>query len=335
MRRDLEQIRQAGERAADLTRRLLAFSRQQLLQPTVLDLNAVVHDVEPMLKRLIGEHIELVTNLGLDLAPVKADAAQIEQIILNLAVNARDAMPAGGRLTIETGNRELDEDYAREHVGIEAGPHVLLEVSDTGVGMDARTQSRLFEPFFTTKPPGQGTGLGLATVFGIVQQSGGHIGVTSTPNQGASFEIYLPRATEQIATPVTERAVPSSFDGTETILLVEDEPAVRHAARRFLEEHGYRILEAANASDALRLCNDHDDSIDLVVTDVVMPGMSGHELARRIGESKPEMRVLYLSGYVDHPLSAGPLSESTTALLAKPFSADALANKVREVLDAP
>jgi signal transduction histidine kinase/DNA-binding LacI/PurR family transcriptional regulator/ActR/RegA family two-component response regulator len=335
MREGLEEIHQAGERAAELTRRLLAFSRQQVLQPTVLDLNAVVREVEPMLKRLIGEHIELVMSLAPTPAPVRADAAQIEQIIVNLAVNARDAMRHGGHLTMVTAHSTLDEAYAREHVGVTAGRYVQLKVTDTGVGMDAATQARLFEPFFTTKPTGQGTGLGLATVFGIVQQSGGHIAVTSQPGHGATFEIYLPRSSEPATAPMYAPPVPASVRGTETILLVEDEPAVRRAVRRFLEDHGYRILEAADGGEALRIWERHREAVALVVTDAVMPGMSGQELAGRIGQLNPTTRILYLSGYVEHSLSADQPGKPTIPLLTKPFSADTLASKVREVLDAP
>jgi signal transduction histidine kinase len=333
VRQDLEQIRQAGERAADLTRRLLAFSRQQVLQPSVLNLNDVISNVEAMLEPLIGEDVELRTILDPSLGPVRVDAGQIEQLILNLAVNARDAMPDGGKLTIETANVYLDQDYVREHIGVEAGPHVLLRVSDTGIGMDSDTQARLFEPFFTTKPAGRGTGLGLATVFGIVQQSGGHIAVSSAPGQGATFEIFLPQSTQVIGETVETALAPSSLRGSETILLVEDEPAVRRASRRFLEEHGYKVLEAVDGGDALRLCERHEGPLDLVITDVVMPGMSGRELGERVTRLRPETPVLYVSGYVDTPLVRAGLPETAVPLLQKPFSAESLARKVRELLD--
>ncbi len=332
-RGDLEQIRQAGERAADLTRRLLAFSRQQVLQPSVLNLNDVISNVEAMLEPLIGEDIELTTILGPSLRRVRADAGQIEQLILNLAVNARDAMPEGGRLTIETANIYLDQDYVREHIGVEAGPHVLLRVSDTGIGMDADTQARLFEPFFTTKPAGRGTGLGLATVFGIVQQSGGHIAVSSAPGQGATFEIYLPQSAQPTGETTEIALAPSSLRGSETILLVEDEPSVRRASRRFLEEHGYKVLEAVDGGDAIRLCERHEGPLDLVITDVVMPGMSGRELGERVARLRPETPVLYVSGYVDTALVRTGLPETSVQLLQKPFSAESLARKVREMLD--
>jgi signal transduction histidine kinase/DNA-binding LacI/PurR family transcriptional regulator/CheY-like chemotaxis protein len=334
-RLELEQIRQAGERAAELTKRLLTFSRHQLTQLTVLNLNTVVNDVEPMLRRLIGEHIELVTALTPTVTPVKADASQVEQIILNLAVNARDAMPDGGRLTIKTANRTLDEAYARGHVGVVPGRYVMLRVSDTGIGMDASTKERAFEPFFTTKPTGYGTGLGLATVFGIVQQSHGHIAITSRPHHGTTFTIYLPSSTGQPTTPTLPPTSPASVRGTETILLVEDEPAVRRAVRRFLEEHGYQILEAADANEALSLWQRHRHAVALTVTDLVMPGLSGHELARRIRDMNPTARILYLSGYVEEPLPTDQPEEMAIPLLAKPFSADTLASKVREVLDTP
>jgi signal transduction histidine kinase/DNA-binding LacI/PurR family transcriptional regulator len=335
VRQDLEQIRQAGERAADLTRRLLAFSRQQVLQPSVLNLNDVISNVEAMLEPLIGEDVELTTILAPSLSPVRADAGQIEQLLLNLAVNARDAMPEGGRLTIETANVYLDQDYVREHIGVEAGPHVLLRVSDTGIGMDADTQARLFEPFFTTKPAGRGTGLGLATVFGIVQQTGGHIAVYSAPARGATFEIYLPQSAQRTGETTETALAPSSLRGSETILLVEDEPAVRRASRRFLEEHGYNVLEAVDGGDALRLCERHEGPLHLVITDVVMPGMSGRELGERVARIRPETPVLYVSGYVDTALVRAGLPETAVPLLQKPFSAESLARKVRELLDPP
>jgi signal transduction histidine kinase/DNA-binding LacI/PurR family transcriptional regulator/ActR/RegA family two-component response regulator len=333
-RHDLEQIRYAGERAADLTRRLLAFGRQQVLQPRVLNLNDVLTNVEAMLQHLIGEDVALATILEPSLARVRVDAGQIEQLILNLALNARDAMPDGGRLRIETANVDLDQDYVREHIGVEAGPHVLLRVSDTGIGMDADTEARLFEPFFTTKPAGRGTGLGLATVFGIVQQSGGHIAVSTAPGQGTTFEIYLPQSTLTAQEAAEPAIAPSSLGGSETILLVEDEPGVRGASRRFLEEHGYRVLEAADGGEALHLCEWHDGPVDLMITDVVMPGMSGRELVEHMARIRPETPVLYVSGYIDSTLRRKELAEATVPLLQKPFSADALARKVRETLDA-
>jgi CheY-like chemotaxis protein len=331
---DLEQIRQAGERAADLTRRLLAFSRQQVIQPSIVSVNDVISNVEPMLRRLIGEDVDLETDLAPSVATITADAGQIEQIILNLALNGRDAMPNGGRLTIATANVDLGPDYARDHPGAQPGPHVLLRVGDTGVGMDAETRARVFEPFFTTKPAGRGTGLGLATVFGIVQQSGGYITVSSAPGKGSTFEIYLPQSGEPAHAAAVAEHAPSSYRGSETILLVEDEPGVRQASRRFLEEHGYRVLDAGDGLEALRLCERHSGAVDLVVTDVVMPGMSGRELADQMARLHPHTPVLYVSGYVNDAGAASLLHDPTVALLQKPFGADTLARKVREMLDA-
>jgi CheY-like chemotaxis protein len=334
LRQDLEQIQQAGERAATLTRQLLAFSRKQVLQPRVLSLNHIVTNVEMMLQRLIGEDVKLTTALAPTLAPVRADPGQIEQMIVNLAVNARDAMPHGGQLTIATANIDLDTNYARQNVGVKAGAYVLLRVSDTGTGMDASTQARIFEPFFTTKPQGKGTGLGLATVHGIVEQSGGHIAVASAVGRGTTFTIYLPQAA-----PALEELKPNcgrsktSVTGSETILLVEDDPGVRVATRRFLEEYGYIVLEAAHGLDALHLCQQHQAPIDLVITDVVMPHMSGRELVDRLASIRPAMPVLYVSGYTDSAIIRHGVSQATITLLQKPFTADSLASKVREMLD--
>jgi signal transduction histidine kinase/DNA-binding LacI/PurR family transcriptional regulator/ActR/RegA family two-component response regulator len=333
-KQDVEQIQHAGERAATLTRQLLAFSRQQVLQPRVLSLNDVVTNLELMLRRLIGEDIQLATLLAPNLAPVTADPGQIEQMIVNLAVNARDAMPHGGQLTIETANLELDQEYARHNVGVQAGPYVLLRVSDTGLGMDAATQARIFEPFFTTKPQGKGTGLGLATVFGIVQQSGGHIAVASVPNQGTTFTIYLPQSARAVEDNEPELALPrSAVTGSETILVVEDDPGVRGATCRFLKERGYLVLEASDGLEALRLCQQHKGPIHLVITDVVMPHMSGGEFVERLASVRPELPVLYVSGYTDSTIIRHGISEASISLLQKPFTADDLARKVRELLD--
>jgi signal transduction histidine kinase/DNA-binding LacI/PurR family transcriptional regulator/CheY-like chemotaxis protein len=335
-RADIEQIQRAGERATTLTNQLLAFSRQQVVQPSALSLNGVVANVETMLRRLIGEDVALVTKLAPSLAPVVADRGQLEQIVLNLALNARDAMPQGGRLTIETANVELDEDYARQTVDVEAGAYVLLKVSDTGVGMNEETRARIFEPFFTTKPQGEGTGLGLATVFGIVRQSGGHVGVRSAPGRGSTFEIYLPQSQDAVERRTTEPAPGrSSLHGTETILLVEDDDGVRRAARRFLEEHGYRVLEASQGREALRLSDEHEGRLHLLITDVVMPEMTGRELAEQMTRDRPDTPVLYMSGYADSALVRQELSDSSVSLLQKPFTAGALARRVREVLDRP
>ena len=334
-REDLEEIRKAAKRAGELTRQLLAFSRQQVLAPQVLDLNVLVANMEKLLRRLIGEDIELRTALARDLEAVKADSSQLEQVIVNLAVNSRDAMPQGGRLTIETANVELDQAYAEQHFPAQPGSYVLLAVSDTGTGMDAATMSRIFEPFFTTKETGKGTGLGLATVYGVVKQSGGYIWVYSEPGQGTSFKVYLPRVTEapQPAPAAPTRA--AALMGSETVLLVEDDEMVRNLARRMLEARGYTVLSASRGEDALGVVERHDGPIDLLVTDVVMPGMSGRSVAQRLLGLRPGLKVLYLSGYTDDAIVRHGMLEPGIAFLQKPFSADALARKVREVLDAP
>ena len=333
LRRNIEEIQKAADRATSLTRQLLAFSRQQVLEPKVLDLNAVVAGVEKMLRRLIGEDIEVVTALASELGQVKVDPSQIEQIILNLAVNARDAMPQGGALTIETANVELAEAYARQHTSVQPGSYVLLAISDTGCGMDAGTQARIFEPFFTTKEKGKGTGLGLATVYGIVKQSGGYIWVYSEPGHGTTFKIYLPRVAE--ATPVQEvgQAFSPPPAGSETILLVEDEDGVRKLGREFLESTGYTVLEAQNGAEAIQVANRHMGLIHLMVTDVVMPQMSGRELAHRLAPVRPEMKVLYMSGYTDNAVVRRGILDRGTAFLQKPFPLSGLARKVREVLE--
>jgi DNA-binding LacI/PurR family transcriptional regulator/signal transduction histidine kinase/ActR/RegA family two-component response regulator len=333
-RKEIEQIQQAGERAAMLTRQLLAFSRKQVLQPRVLSLNSVVTTVEMMLRRLIGEDIKLATILDPMLAPVNADLGQLEQIIVNLAVNSRDAMPQGGQLTIETANVYLDQGYTQQHVGVKAGSYVVLRVGDTGMGMDAETQAHIFEPFFTTKLQGKGTGLGLATVFGIVQQSGGHITVDSAPAQGTTFTMYLPQSEQGFEEIELEwRPARPSGIGSETILLVEDDAGVRATTRRFLEEYGYTVLEAPEGLDALHLCQQHNGPIHLVITDVVMPGMSGRALVERLASMRPEMPALYVSGYTDSAIIRHGVSQATITLLQKPFTASALACKVREILD--
>jgi two-component system cell cycle sensor histidine kinase/response regulator CckA len=329
----LEEIKKAGARAASLTRQLLAFSRRQVLQPEVLDLNAVVSDLERMLHRLIGEDIELRTNLDPVLWRIKADPGQIEQVIMNLIINARDAMPQGGKLTIETRNQFLDEEYARQHVLVRPGHYVMLAVSDTGIGIDEKTQAHIFEPFFTTKEAGKGTGLGLSTAYGIVNQSDGHISVSSEVRQGATFRIYLPmvgepaRKTEQ----VIERA--AMFLGAETILLVEDEEVVRNLARQALEMYGYHVLQAGSGKAAISICERHAEPIQLLITDVVMPGMSGRELAEYLSPLRREMKVLYMSGYTDDAIVHQGVLGKETNFIQKPFSLDDLARKVREVLD--
>jgi PAS domain S-box-containing protein len=333
-RRKAEEVRKAAERAAGLTRQLLAFSRKQILQPKVISLNDVVSDVDKMLRRLIGEDVELVTLLGRGLDKVKADPGQVEQVVMNLAVNARDAMPQGGKLTVETGNVYLDDAYARRHATVTPGRYVMLAVSDTGTGMDEETQRRVFEPFFTTKEVGKGTGLGLSTVYGIVKQSGGHIWVYSEPGHGTTFKVYLPAAGG------AGESLPKEFSterprGTETILLVEDEEAVRLLLLNILGAEGYTVLPASNGPDALRLCGGREGPIHLLVTDVVMPGMSGRELAGRVTEECGGVKVLYMSGYTDDAVVRHGVLEEGAAFLQKPFTPEAVLRKVREVLDAP
>jgi len=334
LRRDVELVEETAHRASALTRQLLAFSRKQMVQPRVVDLNEVVRGMETMLGRLIGEDIALATRLDPTAGCVRADPAQLEQMIVNLAVNARDAMPLGGRLTLETSFVRLDEAFARQNVGLRPGPHVRLVVRDTGVGMDGLIKAHLFEPFFTTKGPGKGTGLGLATVYGIVTQSGGAVRVDSEPGQGAAFTIDLPR----VDAPADLRGDPgipaAAPHGSETVLLVEDEPEVRGLARDILHQQGYTVLEAADGDEALRVGREHGGPIHLLVTDVVMPQMGGRELADRLKAGRREVKVLYVSGYTDDAILHQGVSETGTAFLPKPFTAAALAHKVREVLDA-
>jgi two-component system cell cycle sensor histidine kinase/response regulator CckA len=332
-RDDVAEIRKAAVAASSLTRQLLAFSRQQVLEPRVLDVNAVVASTEKLLTRLLGEDVRLATTLAPDLGAVKVDPGQLEQIIMNLAVNARDAMPRGGHLTIETGNVDMDESYVREHPVAQPGRYVMLAVSDTGVGMDAVTQAQIFEPFFTTKEPGKGTGLGLATVYGIVKQSGGFIWVYSEPGHGTSFKIYLPRVDERVVPAAA--AVQHRVGGSETVIVVEDVAAVRTVAREMLGRHGYRVLEAADGDTALRLAAKHQGPIHLLLTDVVMPDVSGRELADQLAALRPGMRVLFMSGYTDDAVVRHGVLQEGIAYLQKPFTPDTLARKVREVLDEP
>jgi PAS domain S-box-containing protein len=333
-RDDVEQVRKAAEGAASLTRQLLAFSRQQVLQPRVVDLNDVVSGLRKILQRVIGEDVEFATTLAPDLRAVRADVGQLEQVLMNLAVNSRDAMPTGGKLTMETANVELDTDYARQHHLATAGQYVMLAVSDTGTGMDEATKARIFEPFFTTKGLGKGTGLGLATVYGIVKQSGGSVWVYSELGHGTSFKIYLPRVDAAVddaaAAPVM--GVPR---GTETVLVVEDAAAVRAVTRQVLQRQGYTILEAPNGEAALQVAAAHHGSIHLLLTDVVMPVLSGRLLAERLAPLRPDTRVLYTSGYTDDSIVRHGILEAGIAYLQKPFTPDSLARKVREVLDAP
>jgi two-component system, cell cycle sensor histidine kinase and response regulator CckA len=327
-------ILNASDRAASLTRQLLAFSRRQIMSPQVLNLNMIVSNVEKMLKRLIGEHIELDTAQQPDLGRVKADAGQIEQVILNLVVNARDAMASGGKVTIETANVELDETYARSHTTVVPGSYVMLAVSDTGVGMDAETMTRIFEPFFTTKEPGKGTGLGLSTVYGIIKQSSGNIWVYSEPGRGTSFKIYLPRVHEAPVEMGSAASPSRSAKGTETILLVEDEEAVRKLVRDTLYLCGYKVLEAEGAGRALATLEEYREPIHLLLTDLVMPHMSGKDLAQRLSPLHPETVVLYMSGYTDDAIVRNGILDTNTSFLQKPFMPKILAKKVREALDA-
>ncbi|HEX2045302.1 MAG TPA: PAS domain-containing protein [Gaiellaceae bacterium] len=332
---DVREIQKAADRAAGLTRQLLAFSRKQVLQPQPVALNDVVADLEGMLRRLIGEHVQLQVGLEPELGPVLVDRGQLEQVLMNLALNARDAMPGGGTLSIDTRRVELSEARAERHVGLTAGPHALLVVGDTGLGMDEQTRSQAFEPFFTTKEPGKGTGLGLATVYGIVKQSGGSISLDSAPGKGTVVRILLPLAQPLREAPTVLAPELERPRGSETILLAEDERVVRDLVAEILEAAGYTVLAAADGRDALRLSKAHAGDVDMMVTDVVMPGMSGRELAERLWLSRPEMKVLYISGYTDIAVFDPGVLDPGSAFLQKPFSAAELAQKVREVLDAP
>ncbi|MCM3871113.1 MAG: PAS domain S-box protein [Pyrinomonadaceae bacterium] len=330
-RASIEEIKKASDRASSLTRQLLAFSRKQILQPKVLDLNTVVSDLDKMLRRLISEDIDLLTITDPGLAKVKADPGQIEQVLLNLVVNARDAMPEGGKLTIETSNAVLSKDYARLH-GVPAGPYIMLAVSDTGCGMDAATKKRIFEPFFTTKKAGKGTGLGLATLYGIVTQSGGNVWVYSELGHGTTFKIYLPQADDFEDTGESLRIRPTP-KGTETVLLVEDEEQVRAILKQILENQGYRVLSASNGEEALTISQGTED-IQLMITDVVMPVMSGRELAEKVVAERPSLRVLYMSGYTDDAIVRHGLLDDKLNFIQKPFDSATVARKVREVLDS-
>jgi signal transduction histidine kinase/CheY-like chemotaxis protein len=331
LRKDVEEIRRAGDRAALLTRQLLAFSRRQVLQPKMLDLNELVANMEKMLRRLIGEDVELRAVLGPELGIVKADPGQIEQVIVNLVVNARDAMPGGGRLILETGNVFLDEKISSKHPYEAVGPHVFLAVSDTGVGMSEETQAHLFEPFFTTKEKGKGTGLGLSTVYGIVKQSQGYIHVHSEVGKGTTVRIFLPRADGEVET--LSPVLSSVPQGNETVLVVEDEGSVRELVERVLSGKGYRVLPASEGSEGLRIAGGHQEPINLLITDVVMPGMGGCELANRLEAARPGMKVLFMSGYSEKTIHHQGAMEGGPAFLQKPFTSDALLRKVRETLD--
>jgi two-component system, cell cycle sensor histidine kinase and response regulator CckA len=328
------EVEKAGQRAASLTKQLLAFSRQQVLTPTVLNLNTLATDMEAMLRRLLGEDIEVSLELSPELGSVKADQSQIEQVIMNLAVNARDAMPTGGKLRIQTANVELDQTYARNHTGSKPGRYVLLSVADTGIGMDAGTLTHIFEPFFTTKERTQGTGLGLATVYGIVKQSNGYIWVESEPGKGASFQIYLPRHADKLAADEQKPDAGERLRGSETVLLVEDAAPLRKLAQTFLEAGGFKVFSAGSGEEALEVAARYGGTFDLLLTDVVMPGMNGRVLAEHLLPREPGMKVLYMSGYTDSFIAGHGVLEQGTHLLHKPFTEEVLIGKAREVLDA-
>jgi two-component system, cell cycle sensor histidine kinase and response regulator CckA len=329
-----EEIEKAGRRAASLTRQLLAFSRQQVLAPTVLNLNALLADMGKMIPRLIGEDLELALQLDSEIGRVKADQSQIEQVVMNLVVNARDALPDGGKLVIQTANVALDEEFTRHHPGSRVGSYVMLSVTDNGVGMNPETLAHLFEPFFTTKERGKGTGLGLATVYGVVKQSDGYISVESELGKGSSFKVYLPRIEEAVSVAAPAAPPAESFRGAETVLLVEDADALRKLAHALLEQNGYRVLEAENGPAALKIAEEKRETIHLLLTDVIMPGMNGRALAKRLTAMQPGLKVLYMSGYTHSAIADHGVLEPGTYLLNKPFTEEALIQKVREVLDA-
>ena len=335
LRRDAQDIKKAGKRAAHLIRQIMAFGRRQVLHPRVFDLNTAVADMEEMLRHLIGENIDMVAALEPELGLVKADIGQIEQVIMNLVVNAGDAMPRGGHLTIETNNVDFDESYANKNEIMQPGPYVMLAVSDTGIGMDAKTQAQIFEPFFSTKEMGTGSGLGLSTVHGIVKQSGGYIRVYSKPGQGTTFKIYLPLIEGVVEPTKLNKAQVESLQGSETILLVEDDDMVRNSALRTLQQYGYQVLEAKDGKKATKICQQHEGLIHLMLTDVVMPGMSGKELAERMESLYPEMKMVYMSGYVGNIIANHGVVGPRTNFIHKPFAPEVLAKKVRNILNAP
>jgi PAS domain S-box-containing protein len=333
MREDLAEVLRLSKRAAELTRQLLAFSRRQTLQPQIININDMVADTTKMLKRVLGENIDLQFAPAPDLGNVRADPMQLEQVLMNLAINARDAMPAGGKLTIETANVELDAEYAASHISVVPGRYVMMAVSDTGHGMDAATRSRLFEPFFTTKDKSKGTGLGLATAYGIVKQHGGHIWVYSEPGKGATFKIYLPRV-EEAASVLKPPVEPSMTRGEETILIVEDEPAVGAIAERALKARGYTVLIARSAEEAEGLFSEHHERISLLLTDVVLPGINGPKLYERLRTRDPSLKVLYMSGHTGNATVHQGVLDAGAAFMQKPFTLEMIARKVRQVLDS-
>ncbi|HKV24432.1 MAG TPA: ATP-binding protein [Candidatus Acidoferrum sp.] len=328
-----EHIDSAAERAASLTRHLLAFSRKQVMQPKVIDLNSLISNLDKMLRRVIGEHIEMLTVPAKKIGPIKADPGQIEQVLMNLVVNARDAMPNGGKITVETADIFLDEQYTRDHEGLQPGPYVMLAVSDTGMGMDAATKSRIFEPFFTTKELGRGTGLGLSTVYGIVKQSGGHIWVYSEPGCGTTFKVYFSRVEETPEAIPRPQVFSGAVKGRETILVVEDDPAVRELTRSALTASGYSVIAAANGQEVSELCARNSESIQLLLTDVVMPGMNGRQVAEMVCARWPRIRVLFMSGYAENSIVHHGVLDTGIFFLPKPFTPSVLTSKVREVLD--
>jgi signal transduction histidine kinase/CheY-like chemotaxis protein/HAMP domain-containing protein len=333
-RNDIVEIERAGDRAAALTGQLLSYARRQMIAPKLVQLNALMQNLENLLKRLLGEDVALETRYANDLWPARIDPGQFEQVIINLAVNGRDAMPNGGRLTLETRNCTLDGSYVEQHPEVAPGSYVMLAVTDTGHGMDTATQARIFEPFFTTKEQGKGTGLGLAVTYGIVKQAGGHVWVYSEPERGTTFKVFLPRADSDELADEPESAETASVGGSETLLVVEDEPVVRSLAVRALVDQGYRVLQAADGAGALAMSRAYDGEVHLLVTDVVMPGMNGKELADRLTADRPGIRVLYVSGYTDHAVVRHGVLEEGIAFLSKPFDLRELARTVREVLDS-
>ncbi len=331
---DLTSIKWAGERASELTRKLLTMSRQQVIEPRIVDLNQLLEDAGSMLGRLIGEDVELSIHKG-DVVPrVLADPGQLEQVLMNLVVNARDAMPDGGKLTIETSAVEINEVYSRSHFGVQPGHYAMLCVSDTGIGMDKKTQARIFEPFFTTKEVGKGTGLGLSTVFGIVRQCGGAVWVYSEPGEGTTFKVYLPQ-TRRKRVRVMTMSNPRTLDGTETVLLAEDQDEVRVITRNILKHYGYHVIEARGAHEAIALVSHSSEPIHLLLTDIVMPQMNGRDLAKIVGAKRPGIKVLYMSGYTDNSVIQHAILDPGTAYIQKPLSPEGLAKKVRQVLDEP